>query len=73
MGIALYVMFIGLLVPSVKKSRPFLAITILAMGISSFIHWVSPFSNLSTGWNIIITTIIAAFIGVIIFQKEDES
>lgn len=72
MGIALYVMFIGLLVPSVKKSRPFLAIAIIAMGISSFIHWVSPFSNLSTGWNIIITTIISAFIGAIIFPKEEK-
>lgn len=72
MGIALYAMFIGLLVPSVKKSRPFLAIAILAMGISSIIYWVAPFSNLSAGWNIIITAIVAAIIGTIIFPREDE-
>lgn len=72
MGIALYVMFIGLLVPSLKKSRPFLIIALVAMGISAFIHWVPPFSSLSTGWNIIITTIISDFIGAILFPKGDE-
>lgn len=72
MGIALYVMFIGLLVPAIKKSRPYLIITIIAILISSMIHWIPPFSSLSSGWLIIITAILAALIGVLLFPKEDE-
>lgn len=72
MGIALYVMFIGLLIPSLKKARPFLIVTLIAVAISSFIHWVPPFNKLSSGWSIIITTLIAAFIGAILFPKGSE-
>lgn len=71
MGIALYVMFIGLLIPSIKKSRPYLIITIIAILISSAIHWIPPFSSLSSGWSIIITAILAALIGAILFPKGE--
>lgn len=71
MGIALYVMFIGLLIPSLKKSRPYLIITIIAILISSAIHWLPPFNSLSSGWSIIITAILAALIGAILFPKGE--
>lgn len=71
MGIALYVMFIGLLIPSIKKSRPYLIITIIAILISSAIHWIPPFSSLSSGWSIIITAILAALVGAILFPKGE--
>ena len=70
MGIALYVMFIGLLVPSIRKSRPYLIVAIIAIGIGSIIHWIPPFNSLSFGWSIIITTIFAAFLGALLFPKE---
>jgi len=71
MGIALYVMFIGLLIPAIKKSRPYLLITIIAIIISSILHWIPLFSSLSSGWSIIITAILAALIGALLFPKED--
>ncbi len=67
MGIALYAMFIGLLVPSMKKSRPVLVISLLAVGIHSFLQWFPLFEGLSAGWGIIITTILAAAAGAVIF------
>lgn len=70
MGIALYVMFIGLLVPSMKKSRQVMIISILAMGIHSALHWLN-FIHMSTGWMIIIATVVSALIGAVIFNKED--
>ncbi len=73
MGIALYAMFIGLLIPSIKKSRVFLTISLIAIIIHSFLHWLPPLSKISTGWSIIITTIIAALIGAILFPKGGES
>lgn len=70
MGIALYVMFIGLLVPSMKKSQPILAVSLLAMGFHSALHWLN-LGNLSTGWMIIIATVSSALIGAVLFNKED--
>lgn len=72
MGIALYSMFIGLLVPSIKKSRSYLIISLFAIGINSFIHWFPLFSGLSGGWAVILTTIIAALIGAFLFSKEED-
>lgn len=70
MGIALYVMFIGLLIPAIRKSHPYLIVTIIAILISSIIHWIPPFNSLSSGWSIIITAILAALIGALLFPKE---
>ncbi|MCL6478277.1 MAG: AzlC family ABC transporter permease [Peptococcaceae bacterium] len=67
MGIALYAMFIGLLVPTLKKSAPVLTIVLLALIIHSVLYWVPLFSFLSTGWKIIITTIVAAAAGAAVF------
>ncbi|NBG88710.1 AzlC family ABC transporter permease [Isachenkonia alkalipeptolytica] len=71
MGIALYVMFIGLLVPSMKGSLPIVVVALSAMLTHSaitFIPWVPGFS---TGWNIILSTMVGAFLGTILFPKED--
>ncbi|AGB41087.1 putative branched-chain amino acid permease (azaleucine resistance) [Halobacteroides halobius DSM 5150] len=67
MGIALYVMFIGLLIPSLKKSKVIFGIFIIAIIINSSLYWIPLFSNISTGWSIIITTLSTAMIGAIIF------
>jgi 4-azaleucine resistance transporter AzlC len=72
MGIALYAMFIGLLVPSLKGSKPIQMVVLIAVLISSFLYWVMPFfMNLSSGWGIIITTIVTSLIGALLFPKED--
>ncbi len=71
-GIALYAMFIGLLVPTLKKSRPALVISLIAVLIHSGLHWITPlFMELSSGWSIIITTVISAAIGVVLFPAKE--
>ncbi|GAB7388773.1 AzlC family ABC transporter permease [Bacillaceae bacterium] len=72
MGIALYAMFIGLLVPSIKKARPVLVVSSLAALINSALHWVPWFSGLSAGWGIMIATILAAAAGAVFFPKGVE-
>ncbi|MDF2699668.1 MAG: hypothetical protein K0Q49_1224 [Haloplasmataceae bacterium] len=67
MGIALYAMFIGILVPNIKNSKPIFIIVLIAITISLIINYSL---HLSSGWTIIITTIIASFIGAIIYPKE---
>ncbi|MBO8170266.1 MAG: AzlC family ABC transporter permease [Bacillaceae bacterium] len=73
MGIALYAMFIGLLVPSLKNARPVQVIVLIAVVISSIMHWILPyFIDLSPGWNIIITTVLSSMIGVILYPKNGD-
>jgi len=69
MGIALYAMFIGLLIPSIKKSRPLVVVSLAAIG-SRFLLAYSPFITLSKGWQIIICTILGAALGALLFPGE---
>lgn len=71
MGIALYVMFIGLLVPSFRKSRPALFIALLAMTLHSLLYYPPLFNGLSSGLKIVIATVITALVGAIMFRQED--
>ncbi|MCR4430202.1 MAG: AzlC family ABC transporter permease [Tepidanaerobacteraceae bacterium] len=72
MGIALYAMFIALVVPAAKRSRAAFFVAAAAIGISSFFRW-GPYANhISSGWSIIIATIIASFAGAVIYPKEED-
>lgn len=68
MGIALYAMFIGLLIPSVKKEIRVGLIAIIAMLINVF---CSQF--MSAGWAIVLGTLIGGFSGVFLLKEEHKS
>lgn len=70
-GVALYVMFIGLLVPSCRRSRATMIIALLAMAVHSLLHYLPWSASLSTGLMIVITTIATALAGAILFPEED--
>ena len=73
MGIALYSMFIALIIPASKKSKAALMVVIVAVSMSSMLKWVPYLSKISAGWAIIIATVIAATAGAVLFpRKEDE-
>lgn len=63
LGIALYAMFIGLLIPAGMKWRKGLVIAGLAAAINSLFLWSPVLKDLGTSWGIIIATIIAAGVG----------
>ena len=63
MGIALYAMFIGLLVPQIKRYRPALIVSSLAVIINCLYTWLPITSTLSSGWGIILATVVSAAIG----------
>jgi 4-azaleucine resistance transporter AzlC len=71
MGIALYAMFIALVIPAAKNSRAALIVATCAIFISSVIKWIPVFSFISGGWRIIIATVIACTIGAEFFPMED--
>lgn len=72
MGIALYAMFIALIVPESKKSKPALMVVAIAVTVNCILTWIPIFINISSGWRIIIATIIASSIGALLFPKEED-
>ncbi len=69
MGIALYAMFIGLLVPALKESRPVLLVVLMSIGINSALSWLPLSAGLSAGWRIILSTVLAALTAALIFPE----
>jgi len=70
MGIALYAMFIGLLIPSCKKSWFIMAVTFIAIFIHSALFYIPLFDAFSSGTKIIVSIVISAAIGVMVFSNE---
>ncbi|WP_186579224.1 AzlC family ABC transporter permease [Aquibacillus kalidii] len=68
MGVALYAMFIGLLIPSVKKELKLVLIPIIAM-LTNYLF--SQF--LDQGWAIVAGTLIGGLVGIVLIKEEDES
>ena len=57
LGIALYGMFIAIVVPDARKSRPILITVLLAVFLSVLFRNLPGISMLSSGWRIIIITV----------------
>jgi len=65
MGIALYALFISLLVPSVKKEIRYGLIALIAMLINTI---ASQF--MSSGWAIVVGTILGGLSGVFLLKEK---
>ncbi|HAH68530.1 MAG TPA: branched-chain amino acid ABC transporter permease [Synergistaceae bacterium] len=70
MGIALYALFLGLLLPSVRKSRPAFVVAAAGMALSALIKWTPYFAGLNRGIAIMTATGIAALIGALLFPLD---
>ena len=67
MSIALYAMFIGLLVPSMKGNRK----VVMLAGVAAVIHCLLYFTGiLSTGWAILVATLISSIVVEIVYSKR---
>jgi len=71
LGIALYAMFIGLLVPAGLKWRKGLVIASLAAVINSLFLWLPGLNALGTSWGVVIATIIAAGLGTVLPSSKE--
>jgi 4-azaleucine resistance transporter AzlC len=71
MGIALYAMFIGLVVPSMRTASPILIVALTAMAVNSAFYFVPALSFVSPSWAIIISTIFAALLGSFIDGRRE--
>lgn len=72
LGIALYGMFIAIVVPVAKKEMPVLFTVLLAVALSSLFYYVPVFSFLTGGWGIIAVTLIASGLAAVLFPVNEE-
>lgn len=73
MGIALYAMFIAIIVPPSKKSKPILLIVLLSVLITIGLKYIPALSFISGGFRIIIATVLSASVGAAFFPEKEES
>ena len=73
LGVALYGMFIAVVVPKARENIHVLAVVIIAVAISVALRYIPVFSGISAGFAIIICAVIASAADAVFFPvKEDE-
>lgn len=71
-GLALYIMFLGLIIPPMRESKTIAKVCIMAMGISTVLTYTPLLSKISLGFRIVITIICTSTIGAILYPDEEE-
>ncbi len=72
LGIALYAMFVAIIVPPSIKEKGVLLAVLLGGGVSCSLYFIPIFSSIPTGISVIISALIAACACAFIFPKKDE-
>lgn len=70
--IAIYGMFIAIIIPPAKKNPAVLKVVTISVLMSCAFKWIPVINNISSGFVIIICTIVAATIGAILFPVKEE-
>lgn len=71
LGIAIYGMFLAIIVPAAKKSFPVFAVALTAVALSCIFRWVPGLNQISSGFVIIICSVLAAGTGAILFPVKE--
>lgn len=73
LGLAIYGMFIAIVVPAVKKDRHMLMIVMLAIALSFALYYLPVLNRISSGFAIIICAVAASAVGAWLFPVEEEN
>lgn len=71
MGIALYGMFIAIIIPPAKEHKNVLFAVVLAILASVACNYLPVVKNLSSGWTIILVTIVVCMVAAWLFPVEE--
>ena len=72
LGIAIYGMFVAIVVPPAKRDRGVLLASLLAIGVSCLLAFVPLFKWITSGFAIIISALIAAAVAALLFPISTE-
>jgi predicted branched-subunit amino acid permease len=60
LGIAIYGMFIAIIIPPAKKAKPIAKVILLSIVLSCIFKWAPYLNRISSGWVIIVCAVIAS-------------
>lgn len=72
LGIAIYGMFIAIIIPPAKKSRPVFGVVMSSIALSCLFFYVPGLKNVSSGFVIIICAVAASLLGALLFPVKEE-
>ena len=71
LGIAIYGMFLAIIIPPAKKQPPVRRVLVLAVALSCLVAWTPLSRVVSSGFSIILCTLLAAGAGAWLFPREE--
>ena len=72
MGIALYAMFIAIIIPPAKKSKPILGAIIISVAVTCILRYIPIFSFVTEGFAMIIATVVGASVMAVVAPLKEE-
>ena len=73
LGLAIYGMFIAIIVPAMKKDSRILKITLLAVAFSFALYYLPGLKNISSGFAVIICAVAASAVGAVLFPMNEDA
>ena len=73
LGLAIYGMFIAIIIPDTRKSRSIMAVVLSAMALSTVFTYAPVLKMISSGFRIIIITLVVAAFAAVISPEKEES
>ena len=73
LGIAIYGMFLAIILPPARRSRAVCFVTLTAVALSVCFHYIPGLNTVSSGFVIIICGVLAAAAGALVFPAGEES
>ncbi len=71
LGLAIYGMFVALVIPPAKENINIAKVVAIAVTLSCIFKWVPGLTNVSSGFAIIISSVVAATIGAFFFPPQE--
>lgn len=71
LGIALYGMFIAIIVPSARRSKAVLFVVAVSVILSCMLYYIPIFDKISSGFAIIICAVTASALGALLFPGSE--
>ena len=71
LGIAIYGMFLAIILPPAKREKPVRLVVLLAVALSLCLRYVPLFSGISSGFAVILCAVIASAVGALLHPVKE--
>lgn len=73
LGIAIYGMFLAIILPPARREKPVRVVVLIAVAVSLLFHYLPMLKGVSGGFTVIICAVVAAALGALLFPVKDAS